>query len=223
MKPSAAILALLLLAPRFAVASPHLVFDPLVTDLGIIEGDRVVPYSLSLRNEGDETLRITHVSTTCGCTVAVLPDSTITPGGAVPLKGSLDTRKMEGEIRKSIFIINNDPGRERAVLILHGFVVRTVSHSPTALFFSNARLNRSLTKSITIRSGSGVPLEITGVSSATGLFRFDVTPLEEKDDYRIDAVLLPSEERRTIRDTIRIATTIEGYEEIDVPVLGQIR
>jgi hypothetical protein len=217
-----ALLTILLLALP-AWGGPVLVLKPTNADLGIVEGDQIVQYSLMIHNEGDSTLVIEEVAVTCGCTVAVLPDSTVEPGEAVPLKGSFNTRKMEGEIHKAIFLFSNDPAREKAVLTVDGFVVREVSFYPPQVFFSNARIGKGTTKTVTIRSGTGVPLEIGEVKTMTDRFQLEVKNLERAGDYEIDLHLLPQDEKGVMRDTMSVQTNVVGFEEIRIPILGQIR
>lgn len=220
---NAPILLLLTLVALPAWAGPMIVCDSPNIDLGIVEGDTVVPYTQFIRNDGDETLYIERVSVTCGCTVANLPDSTVEPGESVPLQGSLNTRKMDGEIHKALFIDSNDPERERLVLTLNGFVVREVSYYPKQVFFSNARVNETETKSITVRSGKDFPLAITAVHTGTDRYEIEIENLERSGDYRLDMVLLPQEVGQVIRDTLTIVTNIEGYKYIRIPILGKIR
>jgi len=200
-----------------------MVIRPPNADLGIVEGDQILPFSLMIHNEGDSTLVIEEVAVTCGCTMAILPDSTVEPGEAVPLKGSFNTRKMEGEIHKAIILFSNDPARKKGVLTIDGFIVREVSFYPPQVFFSNARVNEGMTKTVTIRSGTDVPLEIDSVHTMTDLFRIEVKSLERTGDYELDLHLLPQEKGGVMRDTITVETNVEGYEEIRIPILGQIR
>ncbi len=94
---------------------------------------------------------------------------------------------------------------------------------PTQAFFSNARVNKEQTKSITIRSAEGIPLEISGASTETDLFRIEIEGLERSGDYRLDMILLPQEKGQVLRDTVTVLTNVEGHEMIRIPVLGQIR
>ncbi len=72
-------------AATSAWAGPEIFFEPSSIDLGLIEGDSVISFSHFIGNKGDETLHIDEVTVTCGCTVAILPDSTVEPGGTAPL------------------------------------------------------------------------------------------------------------------------------------------
>jgi hypothetical protein len=206
-----------------AWAGPKIEFDPPQADLGIIEGDAETSFSVFIRNDGDDTLRISRVRVTCGCTVAILPDSTVEPGGRVPLKGIFNSRKFEGEIHKALFVDSNDPKRKRVPLTVEGFIVRGVSYSPRQVFFANARVHEGETKSVTIRSAKEIPLAVTGASMKNEIFRVETFPLARAGDWRIDVTLLPQDKGQSFRDTVTVLTNIEKYAAIRIPVLGQIR
>lgn len=219
----ALLLLLLAVAAPPAWAGPKIAFDPPEADMGVIEGDAETSFSVFIENDGDDTLRIADIRVTCGCTVAILPDSTVEPGGSVPLKGIFNSRKFEGEIHKALFVDSNDPEHKRVALALTGFIVREVSYYPRQVFFANARVNEGETKSVTIRSAKNIPLEVAGASMENDIFRIETVPLARAGDWRIDLTLLPQAKGQSFRDTVTVLTNIEKYGTIKIPVLGQIR
>ncbi len=221
-----AILALTaLLSPALTSvhAAPSLVFDPPRVELGVIEGDDVVPYSIRIRNDGDETLIIESVNTTCGCTVATLADSLIQPGESVEVSGTYDSRKMTGEIRKTIFLRSNDDSRKRAVLMIKAFVVRGVSLSKKRIHFASVRPKEESVRTIEIRSDSSIPLKIESVSLTHDYFCWNIEELERPGDYKIDIILDPPKGNMALKDSVVIRTNIEEFREFYVPIVGRIK
>ncbi len=78
-------------------------------DFGSIPAGAIVKHDYVFKNIGTDTLEITRVKPTCGCTTAPLPSSKLAPGEASEISASLDTKKLKGVIRKSILIDSNDP------------------------------------------------------------------------------------------------------------------
>ena len=65
------------------------------------------------RNVGDQTLMVTKVKGSCGCTVIKTYDRKIAPGKEGKLPFKLNTRGMQGAVRKSVTIWTNDPTDEQ--------------------------------------------------------------------------------------------------------------
>jgi hypothetical protein len=106
-------LALLLLAPPSpepaAAPAPRLAVEPAAFDFGRVLPERTLSRQFSLRNFGSADLTIERVSTTCGCTAALLDDKVVKPGGRATLRVTLETRKYNGKVRRSVLIKSNDP------------------------------------------------------------------------------------------------------------------
>lgn len=78
-------------------------------DFGSIPAGSIVKHDYAFKNIGSDTLEITRVKPTCGCTTAPLSSNKIAPGEAAEISASLDTKKLKGVVRKSILIDSNDP------------------------------------------------------------------------------------------------------------------
>lgn len=78
-------------------------------DFGSIPLDAVVTHDFPIKNEGTDTLVITEIKPTCGCTTAPLESNKIAPGEIENLHVQLNTHKLNGLVRKFINIDCNDP------------------------------------------------------------------------------------------------------------------
>jgi hypothetical protein len=90
--------------------------EPASFDFGRAQQNRKLQKEFSIRNFGDADLEIRDVSTTCGCTAALMDSTTVKPGGTTPLRVSLETRTYRGRLVRSVLVRSNDP--ERPVLEL---------------------------------------------------------------------------------------------------------
>jgi hypothetical protein len=106
-------LVLVLLAPPSpeptAAPAPRLAVEPASFDFGRVLPQRTLNREFSLRNFGSADLAIERVSTTCGCTAALLDDKVVKPGGRATLRVTLETRNYQGKIVRSVLIKSNDP------------------------------------------------------------------------------------------------------------------
>ena len=107
-----------------AFAAPQITVDEAVYQFGAVLEGAMVTHTFVLTNAGDETLTITNVSTTCGCTTTDLVKKTLTSGESVNLDVRFDSVGYGGQtITKLINVESNDPAAQpKFVLQLHGAV-----------------------------------------------------------------------------------------------------
>jgi hypothetical protein len=95
--------------PADAAKSPRIGVEPARVDFGRVLADRTLSRQVFLRNFGSADLVIEGISTTCGCTVALLESKVIKPGGRSAMRISFDTRSLSGKVARSVLIRSNDP------------------------------------------------------------------------------------------------------------------
>jgi hypothetical protein len=95
--------------PEAAPKGPKIRVEPAGFDFGKALPNKTLEKEFSLRNFGSEDLVIENVSTTCGCTAALMDSKVIKPGGTTPLRVSLQTREYSGKVERTILVRSNDP------------------------------------------------------------------------------------------------------------------
>ncbi|MBE0531393.1 MAG: DUF1573 domain-containing protein [Rhodospirillales bacterium] len=81
-------------------------------DMGSIQKGQAASASLIVRNTGKAPLDVQSVSTSCGCTTAVMEPTTIPAGGQGVLRVTYDSNAHAedmGPIKRYVFIASNDP------------------------------------------------------------------------------------------------------------------
>lgn len=81
-------------------------------DLGTVMKGELAVADIPVRNLGAGPLRVASVSTSCGCTTAMLSPMTIPPGGEAVLHVEYDSAvhpEDMGAITRHIFIASDDP------------------------------------------------------------------------------------------------------------------
>jgi hypothetical protein len=92
-----------------AAAGPRIRVEPPSFDFGKAAQNKTLKKEFSIRNFGREDLVIESVSTTCGCTAALMDSKVVKPGGTTPLRVSLETRAYHGHVQRSVLVRSNDP------------------------------------------------------------------------------------------------------------------
>src|SRR5262249_56136315 len=83
--------------PKLGIAQP-------VFDFGDVDQGAKVEHTFALTNTGDAELRIDHVKSSCGCTVAVASERDVPPGGEGRVTVTLDTARMSGRGPKIVTV-----------------------------------------------------------------------------------------------------------------------
>lgn len=91
-------------------APSQIVVEPTTQDLGEVL-QQPLELSYTVRNQGGSPLQIEKISTSCGCTEAVVDQETIPPGESTQLRVTLDPTEddLYGNLVRVITIRSNDP------------------------------------------------------------------------------------------------------------------
>lgn len=118
-----AVLVLALVGAACSGGSPRIVVEPETLDLGEVPQE-ILEMTYTVRNLGDADLNIEKVSTSCGCTKAVLDRELIPPGETAELRVTFDTVEddLRGDVVRFIYILSNDPNTREAAAELRATV-----------------------------------------------------------------------------------------------------
>jgi hypothetical protein len=111
-------------------AAPLLATDQLEFDFGYAPQNSKVCRIFELRNDGDDTLRITKVIPGCGCTKAPLKDSVLAPGERTELEIIFSTGAYTGLVTKRPRVETNEGGVSRNLMIATNVLPRPDSTYP---------------------------------------------------------------------------------------------
>lgn len=111
-------------AEEMALA-PRVEFDSHNYDFGVILGDKVVEHVFKLTNTGKSNLFIRKVTATCGCTAVQPAKTMIPPGDSTVIKVVFNPSGREGNQKKAITVITNDPKRSKSILWINAVVQKS--------------------------------------------------------------------------------------------------
>jgi hypothetical protein len=117
--------------PAIATPAPSidtvLAFDATIKDVTVSNGTPEAQFSFALTNISKEAVTISGVTTSCGCTVAKLPEQPwkLEPGAHGEIHATMNLAGKSGTVAKSL-TVNSDKGQK-------GLIVRTtIQAAPTA-------------------------------------------------------------------------------------------
>lgn len=129
------VVAGLILLPAAAAAAPHLEAPLATHDFGWRDAAETVTNRFILRNTGDADLHLTAIKTACGCTRAEPAARVIAPGAETVLEVHLALRGLQGQQRKSVSVLSNDPAVPNLTLWMQGEARAAVCLEPPAFSF----------------------------------------------------------------------------------------
>jgi hypothetical protein len=112
------------LTPEEMAQAPVVQFDETSYDFGTTSPDKVIDHVFILTNAGKSNLYIRKVGASCGCTAVQPAKTTIAPGESIKIKTEFNPAGREGNQKKAITVITNDPKRSKTILWLNGIVAQ---------------------------------------------------------------------------------------------------
>jgi len=121
-----------------AAKPPHAVVPRTIVDLGVVPVGPDAVASFAIHNNGEGTLEIFEVDTSCSCTVADF-DATIDAGTIGHVRANLVTTELSGPVTKGVIVRTNDPQQKEIVLTLKAIVQGSVRLFPQPVMFMRKR------------------------------------------------------------------------------------
>ncbi len=104
--------------------APVVKFDRHEFDFGVIPGKAPVEHSFKLINEGKSDLLIRKVTASCGCTAVQPAKTLIAPGDTALIKVKFNPAGREGNQKKAVTVITNDPKHSKSILWIKAEIQR---------------------------------------------------------------------------------------------------
>ena len=141
--------------------SPTLVIRRDSHDFGAVMAGAKVKHRYRIRNVGTAPLIIHKISTTCGCTVARMDQTTLPPGERRSIMAELTVRP--GSNSQRVYLNTNDPNLPRAELKLLAKGLERVVLEPTGFDFTALQLGTTQTNTVRLSAGDRHPFKVTHI------------------------------------------------------------
>jgi hypothetical protein len=172
-------------------ARAELVFEKTAQTVPAQWSDPQVTAGYKFRNTGSETVKVTKLTSSCGCTVGILEKTTYAPGetGEVRVVFTVDGRT--GPQQKTVTIATDLPGQPAVELAFATDIPEPVKMQPAVVYWDKSDADPK-GKAITLEIAPGVPLE--KIETAVGApFRATLQEVEPKRRYTLTVVPAPSD------------------------------
>jgi hypothetical protein len=181
---------------------PKISFDKTSRDVGNIYSGEIKKIQWTIKNDGRDTLIISNVHPSCGCTSVKNPKSSLAPGESDTLEVEFNSAGYKGKIAKQIDIASNDPLNTNTNLTFTGEVISELEliNNVRLLWFQAAPIGKETRQSVSFKNSTNKTITITGYKSSGA----DVHAVLQK------ATVMPFD---TITFPITVLASKEGFNE----------
>jgi len=168
---------LLISQPKFYVAAGKRI------DFGDVPNFAPTKRTLVIRNIGTDTLILSEVGASCGCTATLLSNDHLSPTASALLHITFDAKKFVGQVEKMVSMVTNDDSNRSVEIRFTANVIKIFDVNPE-YFYVRAAKNSTVTQSLTIKNVGTEKIKISSVVSSLDM----VKPTLSKD------IIQPNEE-----------------------------
>jgi hypothetical protein len=175
-------------APGLAAPRPIIQVDDAVYDFGKAAVGEKVRHTYFVTNMGNETLHITNVHPSCGCTSAGSWTHDIEPGKTGEIPVQFDTSRFGGfpPISKTIEVDSNAGNEPRKILWLKGTVWRPIEVAPVvAMIGLGSDATNEVSTAVRIVNKTDHPFSVSNVVSANHFFRAVLKETKPGKEYEL--------------------------------------
>ncbi|RPH36721.1 DUF1573 domain-containing protein [bacterium] len=227
MKTTTILLAALLLGSASLVkAQPKLeLVGGSKFDLGSVYRGAMAERYITLKNSGTDTLLISRVDVSCGCTGTMVSNDHIAPGDTGGLLITFNSKNFRGAVHKTVTVNSNDPSQPQALIQFEGTVVEDVVVTPEYLWFQDAEVGVKNTRMLTIKNDGKEGLLLRTFSSQLpGLsLALPAEPIRPGTSVQLPVVYTPAAANPVLAERMTITTSDPHQPEIVVAVYGNAK
>jgi len=220
--------SLLILGTLFAhvvTAQPKLALDKMEVDMGILYSGQHGMAMVKISNIGNESLNITGVYPSCGCTTVKSPKSVLAPGESDLLKIEFNSTGYTTRAEKHISITSNDPTAATVDVKLVADVrieLEPATHSLTS-WMGPIAIGKVTEQTVAFTNVTNHPLTIREIKSSTPdiTATFDKKSLAPDDTLHVVVKAKPDKPGYANEHiTIELDSRNQPEVELRVPFIG---
>lgn len=129
----------------------------------IYQTGEMVHKVITVKNVGSDSISIGHVSTSCGCTAAIVATNALAPGQQTDIRIQFNPTGYIGSVTKYVYITNSYKKDPLVTVKMTGYVAYALQPTPGYVLFNNAYLGKRDSSEISLSNTTTETMQITKV------------------------------------------------------------
>lgn len=211
---------------------PIIEFETQRFEMGVIANNELAHREMKVYNRGTAPLRITRVTTSCGCTTGKMRNSVIPPGGTGILEITVDPARIPGFYAvKTLTLYNDDPKNPIPTLQVVTHVEPETEIIPSRIELGDLAHGTGAEAVVHIRQLQEKPMKFSTVTLRQRTpyieAKLEEVPEDEwqvagKREYRIRATLSSDAPPGVYNDVIYVHTDLSRQPQIPIPFTASV-
>jgi hypothetical protein len=203
-------------------------FDKQNVDFGVVARGAVCSTRLAVRNIYQETIQITNVSTSCGCSAAKPSANQIPSGQEAYIEISMDTQRFMRKKDSAALVTLVEPtkGLRQEVRIPLSVYIRTdVVFTPGSVIFGTVDQGQSAQRKISLNYAGRSDWKVLKIRSPKSYYTAEAVETSRSNglvNYDILVTLQPDAPAGTLRDQLTLITDDQNSPEVPLPVEARV-
>jgi hypothetical protein len=208
--------------PADSAAGPLIQFDHKEYNWGRVEAGEFVKHVFTVTNTGAQTLLITNVHPSCGCTTAGTWTREIPPGqtGTIPIQFNSAHYSGSAPITKTIDVYSNAKDHPRETLFLRGLVRKSIEITPpTPILNIVADATNSVSTIVRLTCQTNPAIELSDPVSSSKSVTAELETVTPGKEYKLTVTALPPFSVGSTSVAINLTTTLSNTPSFPVSVI----
>ena len=187
-----------------------------VYDFGKVTAGDVVSYTYIFTNIGTETLTLTSVAPSCGCTTAGEWTKTVEPGktGSIPIRFA--SAQTSGPVGKTVTVNCNDPVTPTTVLQIKGTLWQPIEVNPRYAMLNATTESPSTSVTVRITNNTDQALTVFPPESNNKAFTAEMTTTQPGKGYEVVVKTVPPLAAGNVTGIITLKTSATNMPLISI-------
>lgn len=209
---------------RPAASGPRISFANPIYEFGTVNAGKTYDHRYWFTNTGDQTLQITNVHSTCGCTTLEDWPKTVEAGDSGSIGIQFNSSRVSGNIQKSVVVYSTDSQYPITELTVKGRVGNPIEFSPKWAYFNIAAgTNAPPSQFVSLTNSARQPLALFDPRSTNAAFSARVLTNRPGVEYRIEIAAVRPLPMGITRGEISVRTSSPDLPLIKIPTMVNVQ
>jgi hypothetical protein len=212
---------LLLVSLSIGSSQPKVSVSKSTIDLGVVYNGAIGKARVTLKNVGNDTLRIIGVYTSCGCTTVKQPKPALRAGESDVLEVEFNSTGYRGHVTKHVTVSTNDVTSPQTEIALNADVIDELAplKGTSVIWLGTIPLGKEVDQTVSFKNVSGKTITLKGYTSSSpqvlaSFSQPSVLPADTvqifvrvrpiKTDYSSEQILLETDSRKQRQVPLRV-------------------